>query len=180
MLKVGGFQQTVVRVYYILTFFPNSLTHEIVVTSRSWSMKRRYMQTLQCQSCIKGYRSKWRAHMKRCHYPWQPRKGQGQRSVLSLQAWISAPDTGKCPVKTELCPVAAALQRTQLSGVKLRKNIISYRRLKTQKYSVSRGFSFSGFYFYEHFNRQKDFIPMLYCFFPCLGQLLLWKHFIFH
>ena len=46
----------------------------------------------------------------------------------------------------------AALQRTQLSGVKLNKSFISYQSLKTQKHSVSIGFFYSGFY--EQFNRK--------------------------
>ena len=55
--------------------------------------------------------------------------------------------------KIKLCPTKAASQWAQLSGVKLKKPFICYRRLKTQKYLVSIGLSCSGFYFHEHFNR---------------------------
>ena len=52
-----------------------------------------------------------------------------------------------------LSPTKAASQGTQLSGEKLKKFFISYRRLKTQKHSVSISLFCSGFSFYEHFNK---------------------------
>ena len=79
--------------------------------------------------------------------------------------------------KIELCLMKAVLKRTQMSGVKLTKTI-SYLRLKTQKHLVSIGLSYSGFSFYEHFNRQFTYAVFFYIsffgFLPCLGQL----HFI--
>ena len=63
-----------------------------------------------------------------------------------LQARILAPEIESCPTK-------AALQQSQLPGVKLKKYFISYRRFKTQKHSVSIGVSCTGFSLYEHFNR---------------------------
>ena len=65
---------------------------------------------------------------------------------------------------------------------------ISYQRLKTKKYSVRVSLSYSGFSFYEHFNRQFSYAVVLYLyiglsktilcqyfvvFLPCLGQLIL-------
>ena len=95
--------------------------------------------------------------------------------------------------KIELYPTKAASQRTQFPDLTLKKDFISYRRLKTQKYSVSIRFPCSGFSFCEHFNRQltyafffifqtvkcvsvkRFYINTLLCL-PCLGQLLLWKN----
>ena len=74
---------------------------------------------------------------------------------------------------------------------------ISYQHLKTQKHSVCLGLSCSGFSFNEHFNRQftyavfyifktgrcvwvkRFYTNTLLFFLPCLGQFLLWKHFIY-
>ena len=39
-----------------------------------------------------------------------------------MQAWILEPDVGQCPAKDTRCPMKSASQRTQLSGVKLKKN----------------------------------------------------------
>ena len=39
--------------------------------------------------------------------------------------------------RIELCPTKAASQRTQLSGVKLKKKFISYQRFKTHMHVVS-------------------------------------------
>ena len=73
-----------------------------------------------------------------------------------------APDIGQCPAKNRVMSNKNYLQRTQFSGMKLEKDIISYRRLKTQKHSVSIGFSCFGFYFHEHFNRQFTYAVFLY------------------
>ena len=66
---------------------------------------------------------------------------------------------------SELCPTKATLQRTQLSDVKLKTFFTSYRRLKTQKHSVSIGLFCSGFafwFFFFHFNRQFTEAVFLY------------------
>ena len=73
---------------------------------------------------------------------------------IRQQAWILAPGIGQCLAKTEICPKKTALQRTRLSYVKLKFFFnTSYRRFKTQKYSVSVSLSCSCFSCYEHFNR---------------------------
>ena len=82
--------------------------------------------------------------------------------------------------KIRLCPTKATSQPTQLSGVKLKKSFISYRRLKTQRHSVNIGFPCPGFPFCEHFNRQ-----FTYAVFDiqnrktCFNKHILYQYFIF-
>ena len=49
----------------------------------------------------------------------------------------------------KLCPTKATSQRAQLSGMKSKNIMISYRRLKTQKHLVSIDLPCSSFSFYE-------------------------------
>ena len=64
--------------------------------------------------------------------------------------------------KMELSLTKAASQRTQSSGMKLKKVFTNYRRLKTQKQSVSIGLSWSAFSFYKHVNRQITYAVFSY------------------
>ena len=67
----------------------------------------------------------------------------------------------------------------QVSGVKLEKFFISYRRLKNQKYSVSIGLSCSGFSFYEHFNRKFTYVVFyIQNRQMCLSKKILYQYFI--
>ena len=70
--------------------------------------------------------------------------------------------TGHIRQKIELCPTKAALQRTELFGVKSKKLFTCYRRLKSLKYSVSIDLS-ALLFFYEHFNRQCSFLYIHNC-----------------
>ena len=63
--------------------------------------------------------------------------------------------SGNVRQKIELHPTKSVSQRTQLSSVTLKK-YISYRRIKTQKHSVSIELPYSGS-FYEHFYIQLTY-----------------------
>ena len=82
--------------------------------------------------------------------------------------------------KIELCPTKAASQRTQFPDLTLKKYFISYRRLKTQKYSVSIRFPCSGFSFCEHFNRKLTYAFFFYI--PnrkmCFSEKILHQYFV--
>ena len=62
--------------------------------------------------------------------------------------------------KSKLCTKKIALQRTQLSGMKL-LFFINYRHLKIQKHSVSMGLSCTFFSLYDHFSRQFTYAVLL-------------------
>ena len=55
--------------------------------------------------------------------------------------------------KIELCPKKTTSQQTELPGLTL-KIFLSYQGLESQEHSLGKGLSYSGFSFYEHFNRQ--------------------------
>ena len=85
--------------------------------------------------------------------------------------------------KIKLFFTKAASERTQLSGVQLKRFFVSYWRLKTHKHSVSIiSLCCSGFSFYE------DAVFFLFKTIRCVWVkrfftnflLLLWKHFICH
>ena len=107
----------------------------------------------------------------------------------NLQAWILGPDIEQCPTENrvmfdESCFTTDTIVQREI------KEFISYRRLKTQKHSVRKGLSRSWFFFMNIaldnsrcsflYFKPSDFIRILYCFLPCVGQLPLWKHFIWH
>ena len=81
---------------------------------------------------------------------WKLKKCPNFRKIPWSSLNISK-DFGQCTAKNRVMSDEASSKRTQLSGAKLKAIFICFRRVKTQKHSVSVGLY--CFVFYEHFNR---------------------------
>ena len=96
----------------------------------------------------------------------------------SLQTFFLALVIGQCPAKNWVMFDESYFTTNTVVRVKL-IFFITYRRLKTQKHSVSIGLSGSGFSFYEHFNRQLTYAVFLYSNRKmCLSKKILYQYFV--
>ena len=109
------------------------------------------------------------------------------------QTWILARDIGQCPGKNRVTSDEGCFTTDTVVRREVKFFFISYRLLKTQNHSVRIGLYCFAFFiniFVDNLLMQFFHVPnrkmclskktfYQYCFLPCLGQLLLWKRFVY-